>query len=158
MLYVLQDVGEVSSASKRLHVVVCSLLSSSSKTLGWQSKDQPGRDSQAHMCPEFAHLAVCQRLLRPLVPYTYACLKSPASAADPTHSGSSTCQPTQSVAKQLLSSSVVGYIVVQVNSVTAHINKLAVAPEARRAGLATLLLRVRALAWSPLCIACAAAA
>jgi GNAT superfamily N-acetyltransferase len=38
--------------------------------------------------------------------------------------------------------SVLGYIVVQVNSVTAHINKLAVAPEARRDGLATRLLRV----------------
>lgn len=36
-----------------------------------------------------------------------------------------------------------GYIVVQVNSVTAHINKLAVAPEARRSGLATRLLQVR---------------
>jgi ribosomal protein S18 acetylase RimI-like enzyme len=35
-----------------------------------------------------------------------------------------------------------GYIVVQVNSVTAHINKLAVAPEARRTGLATRLLQV----------------
>ena len=35
-----------------------------------------------------------------------------------------------------------GYIVVQVNSVTAHINKLAVAPEAQRTGLATRLLKV----------------
>lgn len=39
-------------------------------------------------------------------------------------------------------SAVLGYIVVQVNSVTAHVNKLAVAPEARRTGLATRLLRV----------------
>jgi ribosomal protein S18 acetylase RimI-like enzyme len=36
---------------------------------------------------------------------------------------------------------VLGYIVVQVNSITAHINKLAVAPEARRSGLATRLLQ-----------------
>lgn len=32
---------------------------------------------------------------------------------------------------------------VQVNSITAHVNKLAVAPEARRKGLATRLLQVR---------------
>lgn len=37
---------------------------------------------------------------------------------------------------------VLGYIVVQVNSITAHVNKLAVAPEARRMGLATHLLQV----------------
>lgn len=43
--------------------------------------------------------------------------------------------------QQQASSSVLGYIVVQVNSVTAHINKLAVAPEARRSGLATRLLQ-----------------
>jgi hypothetical protein len=80
--------------------------------------------------------------------HTHACQQSPASAADAGHSGSSSCQPPQSGPEQLqLSSSVVGYIVVQVNSVTAHINKLAVAAEARRAGLATLLLRVRAHAW-----------
>jgi ribosomal protein S18 acetylase RimI-like enzyme len=44
--------------------------------------------------------------------------------------------------QQQASSTVLGYIVVQVNSVTAHINKLAVAPEARRSGLATHLLQV----------------
>jgi ribosomal protein S18 acetylase RimI-like enzyme len=37
---------------------------------------------------------------------------------------------------------VLGYITVQVNSVTAHINKLAVAPHARRQGLGAALLRV----------------
>ncbi|KAF6264987.1 acyl-CoA N-acyltransferase [Scenedesmus sp. NREL 46B-D3] len=36
---------------------------------------------------------------------------------------------------------VLGYIIVQVNSVTAHINKLAVAPHARRRGLGAALLR-----------------
>jgi GNAT superfamily N-acetyltransferase len=44
-----------------------------------------------------------------------------------------------------------GYIVVQVNSVTAHINKLVVVPEARRTGLATWLLQVgwRGVDWQP---------
>eukprot|EP00882_Tetradesmus_deserticola_P032092 GHRQ01036317.1.p1 GENE.GHRQ01036317.1~~GHRQ01036317.1.p1 ORF type:complete len:178 (+),score=44.91 GHRQ01036317.1:320-853(+) len=36
---------------------------------------------------------------------------------------------------------VLGYIIIQVNSITAHINKLAVAPHARRQGLGAALLR-----------------
>jgi len=43
---------------------------------------------------------------------------------------------------QQCGAAVLGYIVVQVNSITAHVNKLAVAPEARRMGLATHLLQV----------------
>lgn len=42
---------------------------------------------------------------------------------------------------QQCGAAVLGYIVVQVNSITAHVNKLAVAPEARRMGLATHLLQ-----------------
>lgn len=38
---------------------------------------------------------------------------------------------------------VCGYIIVQSNSVTLHINKLAVAPEARRRGVGSALLQVR---------------
>lgn len=44
--------------------------------------------------------------------------------------------------QQPASSTVLGYIVVQVHSVVAHINKLAVAPHARRQGLGAALLRV----------------
>jgi ribosomal protein S18 acetylase RimI-like enzyme len=49
-------------------------------------------------------------------------------------------QPTQNEQQQR---AVLGYIIVQVNSVTAHINKLAVASHARRQGLGAALLRVR---------------
>lgn len=58
--------------------------------------------------------------------------------------------------QQQASSSVLGYIVVQVNSVTAHVNKLVVAPEARRSGLATRLLQASQPLGRLLLLACAA--
>jgi len=60
------------------------------------------------------------------------------SSCPVTHDSKQQQQQRQALPGQLL-----GYLVMQVNSITAHINKLAVDPAVRRQGVATALLQVR---------------
>jgi ribosomal protein S18 acetylase RimI-like enzyme len=52
----------------------------------------------------------------------------------------------QDTKQQLQRTTVAGYVVVQTNSVTAHVNKLCVSRDWRRQGIGSLLLRVSCVA------------
>lgn len=87
---------------------------------------------------------VMRRICRPCcAPVTARVMQAPTTATAASVQQQCRAQPAgQQDAQHQQQHAVLGYIIVQVNSVTAHINKLAVAPHARRRGLGAALLRV----------------